>query len=98
MIYSPFLMHRVELKVPTLQTMGSPDSCMVPNAPCGVESRAIFTARFSIDLTVPNAPCGVESLLEKQTLLSQSSSVPNAPCGVERQMKRDLHSEEQPRS
>ncbi len=35
---------------------------IVPNAPCGVESR-LLTEKLPTQPLVPNAPCGVESLL-----------------------------------
>ena len=63
-----FLMHRVELKgfyCDWNDTLYS----SVPNAPCGVESRARLAGERVRVWEVPNAPCGVESsvvLLPKQ--------------------------------
>ncbi len=65
-IYMPeietlFLMHRVELKetnsVISIQIFHN-----VPNAPCGVERRALGKGKC-LRKAVPNAPCGVESCI-----------------------------------
>jgi hypothetical protein len=38
---------------------------MVPNVPCGVESK-LFLEWFLSEWEVPNAPCGVENLELKE--------------------------------
>ncbi len=62
---------------------------MVPNAPCGVESKKPNVS-IVIPLQVPNAPCGVERPTTPLEKKSTTSKVPNAPCGVESLVFLDL--------
>ncbi len=64
--------------------------CIVPNAPCGVESLTHHAKALQAYL-VPNAPCGVESTLgkSKSSSMRGSFTVPNVPCGVERSRRAD---------
>ena len=57
-LYSQFLMHRVELKDPSLHSSHT-EVPSVPNAPCGVE-RTIRGRSIGVIMLVPNIPCGVE--------------------------------------
>ncbi len=65
-------MHRVELK-DLLDYSFSAKAACVPNAPCGVESRAKGFAE-NLSCTVPNAPCGVESIIQDEEKKHQKSS------------------------
>ena len=63
-------MYRVELKGQQLLRYFS--WVLVPNVPCGVESKTWHTRPNSEEPPVPNVPCGVES-----------PTLPRRPFGVE---------------
>ena len=57
-----FLMHRVELKAYLPLSNSLTCILLVPNAPCGVESKLSQNILKLFGDVVPNAPCGVERL------------------------------------
>ena len=76
-------MHRVELKDICDGFSQGISEHTVPNAPCGVESKALETKIRLVRSHVPNAPCGVESHSKTNLTKTETRKVPNAPCGVE---------------
>ena len=73
-------MHRVELKALIVERVETTEDLLVPNAPCGVESRFLSSSSL---LLLSFLMHRVELKDGIEVTLDYHEDVPNAPCGVE---------------